>query len=297
MSKYFAKSTGQKGKKTNLGEVETGATDIYTALAFGAPVPAGIDQSLLDLLLSSDSSLSNVPSDMSSITVDTSPLSPLLRQDTPGQPAEDLSIPQTPTKSAQPPAKKPQKLPKVSPYFPKPSSDAESCLPFPPISAESFGLIQEQLAHNPFRLLLATIFLNQTRGGVAIPVLFHVFGRYPTVEAMAAADLADVIEMIHCLGFQKPAREEMHQARKDMAGGAAYEGEAIPQAQLPQEWRWTRRRSGQVHRRRRSARRMGDCASSGRWGLRDRQLAHLLPQQTRQSGVRLEGQVGRVRGL
>lgn len=202
MSKYFAGLPDQKTGKSKRVKAETGATDI-TAPVCGATVPAGVDQSLLDLLLSSDSSLSDVPSDVSSITVDSSPPSPTLVT-AGGQLDSPSSVPQTPTKSARPPpAKKSRrKLPKFSPYFPKPSGDAESCLPFPPISAESFGLIQEQLAHNPFRLLLATIFLNRTRGGVAIPVLFRVFERYPTVEAMAAADVADVVETIHCLGFQ-----------------------------------------------------------------------------------------------
>ncbi|KAL3475213.1 hypothetical protein BJX99DRAFT_247731 [Aspergillus californicus] len=90
---------------------------------------------------------------------------------------------------------------KISPYFPEPVPP-ESCLPFPPIDAPAFGLIQEQLAHDPFRLLLATIFLNRTRGGVALPILFQVFDRYPTIEAMAAADPSDLLSMICCLGFQ-----------------------------------------------------------------------------------------------
>lgn len=98
-------------------------------------------------------------------------------------------------------------LPRISPYFqsaPSPSRSAavESCLPFPPISAPTFGLVQEQLAHDAFRLLIATIFLNRTRGGVAIPVLFSFFERYPTIEAVAHARIEDVVDSIRCLGFQ-----------------------------------------------------------------------------------------------
>lgn len=115
-------------------------------------------------------------------------------------------VSKTPTKRAAFTAKIPQtprpKVLKKSPYFPKLSTDQESCLPFPPIDAPSFGLIQEQLAHEPFKLLLATIFLNRTRGGVALPVLFKVFARYPTIDAMATADLSELVSMIHCLGFQ-----------------------------------------------------------------------------------------------
>lgn len=122
------------------------------------------------------------------------------------QPLDVAAVPTTPTKRALlhpalPKTPRP-KPPKISRYFPRLSADPESCLPFPPIDAPSFGLIQEQLAHEPFKLLLATIFLNRTRGGVALPVLFKVFARYPTVDAMAAANMPDLVSMIHCLGFQ-----------------------------------------------------------------------------------------------
>lgn len=63
-------------------------------------------------------------------------------------------------------------------------------------------MVQEQLAHDAFRLLIATIFLNRTRGGVAIPVLFSFFERYPTIEAVAHARIEDVVDSIRCLGFQ-----------------------------------------------------------------------------------------------
>ncbi|KAK2807792.1 hypothetical protein FQN50_005335 [Emmonsiellopsis sp. PD_5] len=90
----------------------------------------------------------------------------------------------------------------TSPYFARKPRNAVSCLPFPPLAAASFGLIQEKLAHDPFRLLIATIFLNRTRGEAAIPVLYKVFARYPTVSALAEADEEDVVDMIRCLGFQ-----------------------------------------------------------------------------------------------
>lgn len=93
--------------------------------------------------------------------------------------------------------------PKISPYFPKPLPLIEtSCLPFPPISAPTFGLIQEQLSLSPFRLLIATIFLNRTRGPVAIPVLFKLFELYPTIEDMASANHEDIVSIIRGLGFQ-----------------------------------------------------------------------------------------------
>ena len=98
-----------------------------------------------------------------------------------------------------------------SPYFPKPKPSPApkkpkiklaSALRFPPTTAHTFGLIQESLSHDPFRLLIATIFLNKTRGVVAIPVLKRVFEAFPTVDALADADVSELTDMIRCLGFQ-----------------------------------------------------------------------------------------------
>ncbi|GAD96925.1 5-Methylcytosine G/T mismatch-specific DNA glycosylase [Paecilomyces variotii No. 5] len=157
----------------------------------------------------SDSSLSDIPSDVSSILGDTENRGPSLPAFTEEIqcPTPD-SVPVTPVKRpfprslSQPDPARRVKAPKISPYFTGQPTQSESCLPFPPISASSFGLVQEQLAHEPFQLLIATIFLNRTRGGVAIPVLFKVFERYPTIESMANAELADLVSMINCLGFQ-----------------------------------------------------------------------------------------------
>ena len=95
-----------------------------------------------------------------------------------------------------------------SPYFPSPStinpkaSDRVSCIPFPPLQATSFGLVQEALAHDPFRLLLAVIFLNKTRGHVALPVFYELMERYPTPADLAAASMDDIVDIIQCLGLQ-----------------------------------------------------------------------------------------------
>ena len=89
-----------------------------------------------------------------------------------------------------------------SPYFTINQADANSCLPFPPISSDSFGLIQERLAHDPFRLLVATIFLNKTKAEAAIPVVYKVFAKYRTIEDLANADPVELGEMIQSLGFR-----------------------------------------------------------------------------------------------
>ncbi|KAI9739562.1 MAG: hypothetical protein M1834_006279 [Cirrosporium novae-zelandiae] len=92
-----------------------------------------------------------------------------------------------------------------SPYFPtepKKRSEPVSCLPFPPLSASFFGLVQEKLADQPFKLLMATIFLTKTKGEQALPVLYSVLERYPTVKDLASADPIELTNMIRSLGLQ-----------------------------------------------------------------------------------------------
>lgn len=97
---------------------------------------------------------------------------------------------------------------KVSPHFDnlpaqrtKPSLKV-SCVPFPPLHSTSFGLVQERLSHDPFRLLVACIFLNKTRGAVALPVFYELMERYPTPADLAVAKHEDVVEIIQHLGLQ-----------------------------------------------------------------------------------------------
>jgi len=100
---------------------------------------------------------------------------------------------------------KPKKELTKSPYFPHPHKQRPtflSTLPFPPLQLERFGLMQERLCHNPFRLLLATIFLNKTPGSRAMPIFFKLMEKYPSPEALADAEQSDVTSIIHELGFQ-----------------------------------------------------------------------------------------------
>lgn len=91
---------------------------------------------------------------------------------------------------------------KKSPYFPKSPSEKVSCIPFPPLRATSFGLVQEKLRHDPFRLLIAVIFLNKTRGSVALPVFYNLMAHYPTPTALAAATPEALVPLIQHLGLQ-----------------------------------------------------------------------------------------------
>ncbi|KAJ3477074.1 hypothetical protein NLG97_g8937 [Lecanicillium saksenae] len=101
----------------------------------------------------------------------------------------------------------------VSPYFatptkplrlavPRPSPGTVSCLPFPPLTSESFGLIQEQVAHDPFWLLIAVSFLVKTKGEHAIPVFLRVKERFPAPCDIVNPENADeLFTMIQHLGL------------------------------------------------------------------------------------------------
>ena len=84
----------------------------------------------------------------------------------------------------------------------RPPGKTISCIPFPPLSAPHFGLIQEKLAHDPFRLLIAVTFLIRTHGKHAIPVFFELMEKYPTPESLVAADLEEIVPIIRHLGLQ-----------------------------------------------------------------------------------------------
>ncbi|KAI0543126.1 DNA glycosylase [Xylaria digitata] len=83
----------------------------------------------------------------------------------------------------------------------RPPPGTISSLPFPRLDAPRFGLIQEELAHDPFRLLVAVTFLVRTTGRAAIPAFRALMDAYPTPAALAAADTADIVAAIRHLGL------------------------------------------------------------------------------------------------
>ncbi|KAH8158922.1 hypothetical protein CIB48_g9328 [Xylaria polymorpha] len=83
----------------------------------------------------------------------------------------------------------------------RPPRGTVSALPFPRLDSERFGLIQEELAGDPFRLLIAVTFLIRTSGKAAIPVFRAVMERYPTAHELAGADTGDIVAMIKHLGL------------------------------------------------------------------------------------------------
>ncbi|KAI1817885.1 DNA glycosylase [Poronia punctata] len=95
-----------------------------------------------------------------------------------------------------------QRTPKSKPKpKPKPPRGTVSSLPFPRLDAPRFGLIQEELATDPFRLLIAVTFLIRTTGTAAIPTFRTVMKRYPTPADLAAADVDELVSMIGHLGL------------------------------------------------------------------------------------------------
>ncbi|KAI0204729.1 DNA glycosylase [Astrocystis sublimbata] len=83
----------------------------------------------------------------------------------------------------------------------RPPRGTVSALPFPRLDSPCFGLIQEELATDPFRLLIAVTFLIRTKGTAAIPVFRTLMEKYPTPADLAAVETADIVARIKHLGL------------------------------------------------------------------------------------------------
>ncbi|XP_056896891.1 methyl-CpG-binding domain protein 4 isoform X2 [Takifugu flavidus] len=64
-----------------------------------------------------------------------------------------------------------------------------------------YNLVQETLFHDPWKLLVATIFLNKTSGKMAIPTLWQFFERYPSAEVTRGAEWKPMSELMKPLGL------------------------------------------------------------------------------------------------
>ncbi|TLS26970.1 hypothetical protein PpBr36_05241 [Pyricularia pennisetigena] len=119
-----------------------------------------------------------------------------------------------PVPSKTPPKAKSEVISRYFDHSPPRSSPGKggitiSGLPFPPLTSSKFGLIQEELAHSPFELLIAVRLLIKTAGKAAIPTFRRLVARYPTPEAFAAADPNQLLDMIRHLGLGVVRREAM----------------------------------------------------------------------------------------
>ncbi|XP_007888677.1 methyl-CpG-binding domain protein 4 [Callorhinchus milii] len=98
---------------------------------------------------------------------------------------------------------------KTSPYFSKKYSKGAPSPPWqkafnkwtPPRSP--FDLVQETLFHDPWKLLIATMFLNKTSGKKAIPMLWEFLEQYPCAEVARAADWKEIAELMKPLGLNE----------------------------------------------------------------------------------------------
>ncbi|OWF54242.1 uncharacterized protein LOC110445386 [Mizuhopecten yessoensis] len=66
-----------------------------------------------------------------------------------------------------------------------------------------FCLIQESLYHDPWKLLIGTIFLNRTTGKAAIPLLWKFFNKWPNPDAARKADAAAIAKLLTPLGLHE----------------------------------------------------------------------------------------------
>ncbi|XP_051509258.1 methyl-CpG-binding domain protein 4 isoform X1 [Myxocyprinus asiaticus] len=64
-----------------------------------------------------------------------------------------------------------------------------------------YNLVQETLFHDPWKLLVATIFLNKTSGKMAIPTLWQFFERYPSADVTRVSDWRLLAELLQPLGL------------------------------------------------------------------------------------------------
>ncbi|KAI5853906.1 DNA glycosylase [Tricharina praecox] len=134
--------------------------------------------------------------------------------------------PQEPSEPTTPPPKRRKSTRKSivnSPYFTAPRTLATvvnvkgsgrtpkgiSVTPWPPFTAEKFGLVQEELRDNPFHLLISTTFLNRTKGSVARPLLDKFLSLYPTPEILSTAPQADLETLLQPIGLYRVRAERL----------------------------------------------------------------------------------------
>ncbi|KAF8253574.1 DNA glycosylase, partial [Wilcoxina mikolae CBS 423.85] len=90
-----------------------------------------------------------------------------------------------------------------------------SIMPWPPFSSDKFGLVQEELQDNPFHLLIATTFLNRTKGSVARPLLNKFLLLYQTPETLSLAHQNDLESFLQPLGLFRIRADRMIKMAKE----------------------------------------------------------------------------------
>ena len=75
-------------------------------------------------------------------------------------------------------------------------------------------LIQHDLQHDPWALLVATMLLNRTRGSQVKPVLHKLLQLCPTPQALLDCPKDQVKDTIKCLGFYNRRTERLYKFSK-----------------------------------------------------------------------------------
>ncbi|KAL7902169.1 hypothetical protein HDV63DRAFT_8818 [Trichoderma sp. SZMC 28014] len=116
--------------------------------------------------------------------------------------SEDEKKPSRNRASSKSPYFQQQSPAKRSPSKKRPPAGTISCIPFPTLDSPSFGIIQEELAHDPFWLLIAITFLIKTNGKIALPAFRRVRERFPTPSELLDPSIeGELLDMIRHLGL------------------------------------------------------------------------------------------------
>lgn len=116
----------------------------------------------------------------------------------PHPPSHLSSPPPTPPTPPTPIPKR--SLPKTSSKSKISIIEAPGVLPslphFRPTSENEFGLIQEKLRHEPWKMLVAVIFLNVTTAKMALPLLGQFFERWPDSESLSKGTATRILNFV-----------------------------------------------------------------------------------------------------
>ncbi|CAN0065822.1 unnamed protein product, partial [Choristocarpus tenellus] len=66
-----------------------------------------------------------------------------------------------------------------------------------------FGLLEELLTDDPWRLLLSCIMLNQTTRSQVDPVLVEFLKKFPNAQSVLGANLEEIAAIVSPLGLQE----------------------------------------------------------------------------------------------
>ena len=84
--------------------------------------------------------------------------------------------------------------------------------------ASPFHLVEERLYSDPWRLLVACIFLNKTTAKVAVPVMDKYFSKWGSPEAASAADELELAQLLQPMGLHKKRAQMLIRFSREYLG-------------------------------------------------------------------------------